>query len=117
MKVKYGELNEKQLQAFRKKLHNKIHWLLIYEDPKSNGKFDYVNIPSYVDSLLRELDAFNSLLLYPSEEIVEIDCVLKEAERLVGEQPFDFKQYRRCVLGAHSLLDKISFKDAEDDNA
>lgn len=114
MKVKYGELGENQLQAFRQKLHNKIHWLLIYEDPKDKGKFDYVDIPAYVDSLLRELDAFNSLLLFDSVEIVEIDCAIKEAEKMLDEEPFNFKKYRKCILTAHGLLDKISFKD---DNA
>lgn len=117
MRYKYGNYGTKQLQAFRKKLHSKIHWLLIYKDPKSERDFGYVDFPSYVDSLLRELDAFNSLLLQQSEQLIEIDCLIKQAESLVIQEPFDFKTYRKCILGAHGLLDQMKFEDSADDNA
>ena len=39
IKHRYGEFTETQLDEYKKKLHDKMFWLLLYKDPKTRYKY------------------------------------------------------------------------------
>ena len=55
---------------------------------------------------MRRMDGLNELLSYPTE-IVAIMSLLEAALIESKKVDFDYKSYRKLVLDAHSLIDKI----------
>ena len=45
IKTIYGEVTKEQVQRQKKSIHDAIHWLLIYKDPKimETGKYKNIN--------------------------------------------------------------------------
>ena len=43
MKHKYGEFNQNQIANYKKKLHNNVHWLLIYKEENYEFLDEYFN--------------------------------------------------------------------------
>lgn len=111
MKYLYGTFDDTQFEDFKKKLHNKMFWLLLYQDPKTKDSFGKVDFTQYFTSLMKEIDALNELLSYP-ESIVEICCKLQAAYSETCKDEFDYLTYRKLVLDAHALVDKINGGDA-----
>ena len=100
MKTLYGEITEEQMAAQKRSLHSAIHWLLIYKEE------DYPQLNTYFTALLYRINGLNKLLREPPE-IVELLSVLQSARDELDKQDFNFHWYRKCVLDAHSLVDKI----------
>lgn len=106
---KYGEFTKTQLDEYKEKLHKKMFWLLLYKDPKTKDKFpemDDTGFKSYFEFLMKEIDGLNELLFYP-EQIVEILSLLMAAWLETLKDEFDYQAYRKLVLDAHHLVDKI----------
>ena len=70
----------------------------------SDEQFERFN--KYFTTLMQEIDSLNELLFYPPQ-IVEITCLLQTAYRETKQNPFNYHNYRKCILDAHSLVDKI----------
>lgn len=102
---KYGEFDIAQIDEYKKKLHKKIHWLLLYKDPTVDID-NNVNFQQYFFFIMKEIAGLNSLLGYP-EEIVELLIVLQTARKETYKEDFDFKLYRKFILDAHSLVNRI----------
>ena len=102
----YGQFTEEQISSFKKQLHSKVHWLLLYKDPMTKDEYPNVNFNKYFVSLMLEIDGLNALLLYPPE-IVEMECVLQSAYIQTKQDNFNYHTYRKLILDAHSLIDKI----------
>ena len=98
----YGEINNVQLDDFKKLLHSKIHWLLIY---KESDDFD-VNFDEYFTELMKYIGAFSTIFNH-SSTILEILTVLQMAYDESVSDNFNHKRYRHYVLGAHNLVDKL----------
>lgn len=105
MKYKYGDIPEKQFHEYKKILHKKIHWLLIYEESSYVGLSDYIiSLQFYLSGLL---ELINSPELINLINIVE--CIKMEYEN----PSHAHKQYRKLVLDAHSIIDSIPEKDGD----
>ncbi len=110
MKYKYGTFTTNQMENYKKLLHNKIHWLLIYKDPKTEDSFKNVNIPKYITSIQYELNGLNEIL-EKQPKLISLICLIEQVLLELTKEKFDFETYRRLLLDAHSLIDK--FPDLE----
>jgi hypothetical protein len=109
MKHLYGEFEENQFEEYKKQLHKKLFWLLIYKDPNTKDQFpmvDDVVFENYFYSVMAEINSLNSLLFYPVE-LCSIVVLLQEALMETQKDDFNYKAYRKLVLDAHGLVDKI----------
>ena len=102
----YGHFNDEQMENYKVKLHKELFWLLIYKDPKTKDEYLNVDFNKYFDGLMRKIDGLNELLFYPTE-IVAIMSLLEAALIESKKEDFNYKAYRKLVLDAHSLVDKI----------
>ena len=100
MEHKYGSFSENQMSNYKKKLHNSIHWLLVYKEN------DYKLLDEYFNTTLLKLNAMNELLSYPND-IVSLYETLEAARLVLNSNDFNFKTYRKLILDAHSLIDKL----------
>ena len=107
MEYLYGTFDSAQFNKFKNKLHKKMFWLLLYKDPETKDSFKDVDFKQYFINLMKEIDALNELLFYP-ESIVEICCKLQAAYSESCKNDFDYKVYRKLVLDAHALVDRIN---------
>ena len=55
---------------------------------------------------MRKINGLNELLYYPTE-IVSIMSLLQAAFQEAEKESFDYSVYRKLILDAHSLVDKI----------
>lgn len=107
MKTMYrGEFTSTQFEQYKEKLHDKMFWLLLYKDPKTKDQFANVDFNRYFENLMRELTALNHLLMEPPS-MIELLSVLQAAYEESNSADFDYKEYRKFVLDAHTLLDKM----------
>lgn len=106
MRNLYGNFDDKQMENYKVKLHKELFWLLIYKDPKTKDEYLNVDFNKYFDGLMRKINGLNELLFYPTE-IVAIMSLLEAALIESRKSDFDYQIYRKLVLDAHSLVDKI----------
>lgn len=106
MDNKYGYFDEKQFEDFKKKMHREMFWLLLYKDPKTAEQYAHVDFNKFFEGLMRRINGLSSLLFYP-QEIIGIMSNLEAARLETEKNDFDYQNYRKLVLDAHALLDKI----------
>ena len=106
MKYKYGNFTEKQFHDYKKLLHNKVHWLLIYEESSYLGLLEYIsNLQFYIAGLTE---------LINSSQIINLANII-ECIRLEYISPqHSHKKYRKLVLDAHSIIDSIPEGDNDE---
>lgn len=110
IKHKYGDFEENQVEEYKKRLHSKIHRLLLEKDRNVElyyeNNYDKNSFPKFFQAVMKEIDGLNALLFYP-EELVEITSLLEAAFQETQKEHFKFQKYRSLMLNAHSLVDKI----------
>lgn len=109
METLYGDFTAAQLNEYRDRLHKKMFWLLLYKDPKTCGDFIDVDYDKYFESLMRELNGLSDILLRPTG-IVEMLSILQAAYNETQKSEFNYMTYRKFVLDAHTLLDKMNWE-------
>jgi len=98
----YGKISDKQLSEFKKRLHGKIHWLLVYkEDDSFNVDFD-----AYFEELMEFIGRAGEVLRQDSIAL-EILITLKMAYDETTKDSFSHYRYRHYVLEAHNLVDRL----------
>jgi len=102
MNTLYCDITEVQLDDFKKKLHNKIHWLLIY---KESDDFN-VDFDNYFTELMKYVGSF-STIFNKDATTLEILTMLQMAYDESANDNFSHKRYRHYVLEAHNLVDKL----------
>lgn len=107
MNTIYGHFDDLQIEEYKEKLHREMFWLLLYKDPKTKDEFKNVNFEKYFTNLMKKIDGLNALLSYPVE-IVSIMSLLQAALDESRNEEFNYSSYRKLVLDAHSLVDKIN---------
>ena len=107
MNTIYGHFDDLQLEEYKEKLHKEMFWLLLYKDPKTKDEFKNVDFEKYFINLMKKIDGLNALLFYPVE-IVAIMSLLQVALNETRSDNFDYRSYRKLILDAHSLVDKIN---------
>lgn len=107
MVYEYGEFTAEQISEVKHLLQKKIFFLLIIVDPKTRDDYDTVDVPEAFDEILKMLAGYNALLNYPVE-VVDVSCKLKAAlDEYSKGMAFDYKLYRRLILGAGKEVEKI----------
>lgn len=112
MEHKYGSFSTSQIQTYKQSLHKKIHWMLIYKDNKCNQEYLQVDVNQYIISVLLQLNGLNSILNYPAP-LVTLMSYLEAARLELFKEKFDYKTYRKILLGAHALIDKLPESDGD----
>lgn len=102
----YGKITLEQLDDFKKKLHSKIHWLLIY---KESDEFT-VNYDAYYTELMRYINRAGEVLRQDAITL-EILTTLSMAYEETTRDEFDHGRYRRYVLEAHNLVDRLGVSE------
>lgn len=102
----YGSFSQEQIDKYKKILHKKIHWLLLYKDPNMKNQFPTVDVNKYFEYLLKEINGASVVLNYPVQ-IIEILSLLQAAYDESHKETYDWEVYRKLVLDAHNLVDKI----------
>lgn len=113
MITKYGEISREQLDEYKDRLHKKLFWLLLYKDPKTKDEYKDTNFDRYFSTLMKELKGLDSILLHPSG-LLEMLSVLEAAYCESMSPTFDYMIYRKFVLDAHTLLDRINWEVCDD---
>lgn len=103
----YGHFDDLQIEEYKEKLHKEMFWLLLYKDPKTKDEFKNVDFEKYFINLMKKIDGLNTLLLYPVE-IIAIMSLLQAALNETRSDDFNYRSYRKLILDAHSLVDKIN---------
>ena len=99
---KYAEFTEKQFAEYKTKLHSKVHWLLVYKEENyaEDVLLNYFNsVMSYIGSL-NEVFEYNPLVI---DLLVTLQVSLDE----LSKQDFCFKFYRKNILEAHNIIDRL----------
>lgn len=96
-----------KLKNIRKNYTKKCFWLLLYKDPKTKDEFKNVDFEKYFINLMKKIDGLNTLLFYPVE-IIAIMSLLQAALNETRSDDFNYRSYRKLILDAHSLVDKIN---------
>jgi len=118
IKHKYGAFQDAQFNEYLKQLHKKIHWLLIYKDPKLQNNFPEMTketFDKYFENIMFEINGLNALLSYPTQ-ICDIMCLLQSAYLSTLNENFDFQFYRKAILDSHTLVDKIKNQGGDSDD-
>lgn len=108
--TKYGNFTDTEVSDYKTKLHKKIFWLLIYKDPRTSGQYNYVDFNKYFTTLMKEINGLNTMLLHESSELIELMSILQAAYNETLMEQFNYHQYRKFILDAHSMLDKLNFE-------
>lgn len=106
MKYLYGTFTSEQMKQQKESLHKAIFWLLLYKDPKTKDEYRFVDFEKYFKGVMLRLNGLNELLYNPPE-IITLLSVLQAALIESRSNPFNYKTYRKLILDAHSLIDKI----------
>lgn len=105
MKYKYGNFTQNQIHNYKAILHNKIHWLLIYEESNYPQLLDYfLNIQMLLAGLAELID---------SPQIINLSTIIECARMEYESENFTHKKYRKIILDAHSVIDLLPEKDGE----
>lgn len=102
----YGKITEQQLSAFKKRLHSKIHWLLVYKEEES---FD-VNYDTYFNELMEFIGRAGEVLRQDAI-VLEILTVLRMAYAETTRDTFNHDKLRHYVLEAHNLVDRLGVSE------
>ena len=103
----YGHFDDLQIEEYKEKLHKEMFWLLLYKDPKTKDEFKNVDFEKYFINLMKKIDGLNTLLFHPVE-IIAIMSLLQAALNETRSDDFNYRSYRKLILDAHSLVDKIN---------
>lgn len=98
----YGKITQEQLDDFKKRLHSKVHWLLIYKESDDFA----VDYDFYYTELMNYIGKAGEVLRQDSVAL-EILTILTMAYEETTRDEFDYKRYRHYVLEAHNLIDRL----------
>lgn len=105
MKYKYGNFTQKQIHNYKKNLHKKIHWLLLYEESGYSDLVDYItNLQIHIAGLAEIIDSPHVVNLAAAIEAILLEYQKEQCEH---------KIYRKLVFDAHSIVDLLPEMDGD----
>lgn len=105
MKYKYGNFSEEQMRDYKKILHNKIHWLLLYKES------NYEKLDEYFENLQCQIAGLVSL--FNSYQLINLANTIECARLESLKDNYNHKTYRKFVLDAHDIIDSLPEKDCD----
>lgn len=107
---KYGTFDVTQFNKYKDRMKKKIFWLIIYTDPETNEPYKNVDVTTYHKHIMEQISGLSSLLFH-SSKIVDILCTLETAFSILNKEKFDFQSYRKLVLDAGAMMDRLKVGD------
>ena len=106
MDTKYGSFPKTQISNHKNELHNNV-LALLYMKEENCGTLD-----DYFYSLLWRLNGYNEIF---GNQPVMIDIMsnLEEARIEASKEIYNHRKYRKLVLDAFNMLDKLQESDGE----
>jgi len=101
MTGRYGTFSDEQFEAFKKRLHSKVHWLLLY---KEKGKCDFYD--KYFTGVMRYFNSLNTVL-GDSADVLDLLVVLQSAFDESHKKDFDFKAFKNDIFEAHNIISRM----------
>lgn len=100
MNGKYGTFKDEQFQDFKKKLHSKIHFLLVYKEEENPILLNYFDtVMRYISGLNEVLDN-NSIVI---DLLVTLQVAFDESKKI----NCNFKIFRKNIFEAHNIIDRL----------
>lgn len=90
-----------QINAYKKKLHSKVHWMLIYKEAD-----DYQYFNQYCENLIQYINSLNEIVGH-DPNVIELMVLVQMAYDETLKENYSFKSFRKCVLEAHQVVDKL----------
>ena len=107
MHYKYGEFSQTQMADMKELLRKKIFFLLLIVDPKTNAGYSNIDVDAAFVDVLNLIGGLNSLMGYPSENVV-VSSLIEKAKVLYDGNEFDFRKYRKLILDAGNKVKDIA---------
>ena len=107
---KYGSFDISQFNKYKERMRKKIFWLIIYTDSETNEQYKDVDVIAYHKHIMEQISGLSSLLFY-SSKVVDILCSLEAALSILEKDEFDFQSYRKLVLDAGAMMDRLKVGD------
>ena len=98
----YGNFTDEQFAEYKTKLHSKIHWLLVYKE--ENYGLDV--LLNYFDTVMCYIGSLNEMFKC-NPLIIDLLATLQVSLDELKKQNFSFKIYRKNILEAHSIIDRL----------
>ncbi len=114
MNYSYGSFTDEQIQVNERLMHAEVHKLLLYKDKNINQKiFDSEHdFYCYFNNLLYRFAGLNELLFCPVQ-MVGLMATLQSAYDMVCGDSFNYCEYRRLILDAHTYIKDIFSAESE----
>lgn len=101
----YGKFSDRQIDINATVMHNEIHKLLLYKDPKITSKnfesdIDFLN---YFNNLLYRYGGLNKLLGEPDHMVAFMSTLQAAYDEAINED-YNYKTFRRLILDAHGYI-------------
>ena len=101
MQSKYCNFTTEQFDEFKKRLHSKIHWLLVYKEADDCDFFF-----TYFDGVMKYIGGLNELLEH-NALIIDLLTTLQVALNESKQKDCNFKLFRKNILEAHNIIDRL----------
>ena len=98
--AKYGNYSPAQMHDYKKTLHSRIHWFLVYYET------GFKDLDRYIGETLFYLNGLNRVLKYPAS-VVHLTTMIENIRIYLNSPDFTFAKYRKLVLDAHSVIDTL----------
>ena len=107
MESNYGEFSTEQIHAYKKNMQNSIFKLLYMKEEEDP------NLDKYFSSLLWKISGYNKIFSGQTV-ILDIMCILAQARDEAAKPDYNHALYRKAILDATSLVDRIKEGDVDD---
>lgn len=104
---KYGECTVEQMNKHKNSLRKSIFWLLLYKDPNVTEDYTNVDYDKYFNGLMCRIAGLNELFGFPPD-VITLLSMLQAAKQETEKDEFEFKTYRKLILDAGSLAEKMN---------
>lgn len=102
---KYGVFYESQIKFEKKRLINKVFFLLQVIDPQTSAQYGEVDIDKAFDDALFEISGLNEVMLEP-KQLATVLALLQEARNKYKDKA-DFGVIRKLLLDSGNVIKKL----------
>lgn len=104
--TKYGDFKTSQILDHKQELHNNVLALLYMKEENCS------TLDNYFSSLLWRLSGYNEIF---GNQAIMIDIMsnLEEARNEAKKEKYNHNKYRKLILDAFNMIDKLKESDGE----
>lgn len=111
MEYSYGKFTPEQIKDAKKLVHSMVHWLLLYAEQD----YDKEKFGQYFKTVLYRIGGMGELF-GETGDFVLLMGTLESASLLEQEEDLNFRDFRKLILDAHTLIDEC-FRRWDDESA